>query len=254
MTTAVATLALHGVTKRFGGVTAVDKVNLSVPTGQIRAVIGPNGAGKTTLLNLITGHLARDEGDVVLQGRPLRKLSPDQVSRAGVARTFQVSGIFPHLTVFQNVQVAWLAAQGRSFDIFSAAGPQGREPSQHLLDRVGLLDQQAKTAGILPHGDKKRLELAMVLASRPVLLLMDEPTAGMAAQEKQSIVPLVERIAREQNLTVVFTEHDMDVVFGIADEITVMHQGAVIAQGGADAIKRNDEVRRVYLGQAFDHA
>mgnify|MGYP001597427781 FL=1 len=134
------------------------------------------------------------------------------------------------------------------------AGPQGREPSERLLDRVGLLDQQAKTAGFLPHGDKKRLELAMVLASTPVLLLMDEPTAGMAAQEKQSIVPLVERIAREQNLTVVFTEHDMDVVFGIADEITVMHQGAVIAEGGAEAIKSNDEVRRVYLGQTFEHA
>jgi branched-chain amino acid transport system ATP-binding protein len=234
--------------KHFGGVQALAGVDLSVPEGDLRAIIGPNGAGKTTLFNLITGDLPHDSGRIFFFGAEISGLQPQDLCRSGVGRTFQITSIFRRLTAFENVQTALLAHHRRHYNIFRSARRMHRDAAMALLDRVGLAEQALKPSGILAHGDQRRLELAIALAGEPRLLLLDEPTAGMAPRERHEIMALVADIAAGTGLTIVFTEHDMDVVFAVARRITVLHQGAVIAGGTPAEVRANPEVQRVYLG------
>jgi branched-chain amino acid transport system ATP-binding protein len=242
-------LRTHGLGKRFGGVHAVNGVNLSVPDGDVRAIIGPNGAGKTTLFNLITGDLSHDTGKIYFAGKEVNGLPPHMLCRRGMGRTFQITSVFRRLTALENVQTALLAHHRRHFNFLARAGRLYRAEALHLLDRVGLHEQAGKPSGMLAHGDQRRLELAIALASTPRLLLLDEPTAGMAPRERHEIMALVGGIAADTGLTVIFTEHDMDVVFAVARRITVLHQGTVLADDVPAAVRANAEVQRVYLGQ-----
>ena len=237
------------LTRSFGSLTAVNGVNFAVAPGELRAIIGPNGAGKTTLFNLITGDIPHDSGQIYLDGESIGGLPPHVLCRRGIGRTFQITSIFRRLTVLENVQTALLSYHRRHLDVLFPAHRLYREPALELLGRVGLREQAARPSGIMAHGDQRRLELAIALASEPRLLMLDEPTAGMAPRERHEIMGLVARIGRETGLTIVFTEHDMDVVFAVAKRITVLHQGAVLAEGPPDEVRANPHVQRVYLGQ-----
>ena len=237
-----------GLRKHFGGVQAVGGVDLAVPRGDVRAIIGPNGAGKTTLFNLITGDLAHDSGAIYFNDADVSGLPPHELCRRGMGRTFQITSIFRRLTALENVQTAFLTHHRRHYNILARAKALYRDETFALLERVGLREQAGKPSGILAHGDQRRLELAIALASAPRLLLLDEPTAGMVPRERHEIMALVASIARETGLTIVFTEHDMDVVFAVAQRITVLHQGAVLAEGPPADVRANADVQRVYLG------
>ena len=242
-------LEVAGVRKAFGGVHAVDDVGFALPEGEIRALIGPNGAGKTTFFNILTGQLAADAGTVRFRGRSIAGLSPWVIWRLGISRTFQITATFATLSVLENVQVARLSHVHRSRGLFRAARRFEVAPAMVLLEQVGLADQCFRPAGVLAYGDLKKLELAIALANDPALLLLDEPTAGMAPAERGALMALTARIARDRALTVLFTEHDMDVVFAIADRIMVLHQGRVIAEDAPAAVRANREVQAVYLGE-----
>ena len=237
------------VRKAFGGVRAVDDVAFVLPRGEIRALIGPNGAGKTTFFNILTGQLAADAGTIRFRGRSLVGLSPWAIWRLGISRTFQITATFASLSVLENVQVARLSHVGRSRALFARADRLEVAPALRLLEHVGLADQRGRPAGVLAYGDLKKLELAIALAGDPMLLLLDEPTAGMAPAERGALMALTTRIARERGLTVLFTEHDMDVVFATADRIMVLHQGRVIADGPPAEVRADREVQAVYLGE-----
>jgi branched-chain amino acid transport system ATP-binding protein len=239
-----------GLRKHFGGVLAVNGVDLTVPEGDVRAIIGPNGAGKTTLFNLITGELRHDSGQIYFQGEEVSGLAPPDLCRRGLGRTFQVTSIFRGLTAVENVQTALLIHRGQQLDILRPARRLHRDEAMALLERVGLGAQAAKPSGILSHGDQRRLELAIALATAPKVLMLDEPTAGMAPRERHELMALVAGIAGAAHLTIIFTEHDMDVVFAVARRITVLHQGAIIAEGAPPEVRDNPEVQRVYLGSA----
>ena len=242
-------LELTNLTKRFGGLVAVDNVSLHIKRGEVFALIGPNGAGKTTLFNLITGHLRPDAGSVSFKDREITGIAPHDLCRLGMGRSFQRTNVFPRLTVFQNIQAAFLSHRGRGWNLMARVDSFYREETQALLDSVGLLDKAGEVAGFLSHGNQKQLELGITLALEPEILLLDEPTAGMSAQETRESIRLIERIAHERGLTLLFTEHDMAVVFAIAHRITVLHQGQVIADGAPDDVRRHPDVRRVYLGE-----
>jgi branched-chain amino acid transport system ATP-binding protein len=242
-------LELTGVYKAFGGFQALGGVSLRVGPGEIAAVIGPNGAGKTTLFNVITGHLTPDAGQVRFKDREITGRPPHAICRLGLARSFQRTNIFPRLSVFENVQVAVLSHQGRTQEMWSRARDIGRERTTAILEDVGLVARAAEPSGSLSYGDQKQLEMGIALALDPEMLLLDEPTAGMSPQETRSSMAMVARIARERRLTLLFTEHDMSVVFSIAQTIRVLHQGRIIAEGPPDDVRRNDEVKRVYLGK-----
>jgi len=241
-------LEVRGLTKSFAGFFAVTEVNLVVGQGQIAAVIGPNGAGKSTLFNLITGHLEPTAGQVLVHGRDVTGVPPHRICRMGMGRSFQRTNIFPKLTVFENVQAALLAHSGRGRNFWSRSDALCRDESETLLASIGLADQAEMIAGTLSYGNQKQLELGIALASDPKLLLLDEPTAGMSASETHEAIALLERIAKERGLTLLFTEHDMAVVFSIAQKVAVMHQGRIIAEGSPAAVRADPEVRRVYLG------
>jgi len=242
-------LEVRDLVKVFDGFVAVGGVSLDAPTGSIGAIIGPNGAGKTTLFNLITGHLRPDRGHVKLDGRDVTGIAPHDLCRLGVGRSFQRTNIFPRLTVFQNVQAAFLSHRGRGGNVMTPVEQLYREETEALLAAVGLLDKAGEVAGFLSHGNQKQIELGIALALEPAILLLDEPTAGMSAQETRESIHLIERIGRERGLTLLFTEHDMEVVFSISERITVLHQGRVIANGTPDEVRRDEAVRRVYLGE-----
>jgi branched-chain amino acid transport system ATP-binding protein len=245
-------LEVRDVWKAFGGLQAVAGVSLALSRGEVRALIGPNGAGKTTLLNLLTGQLSCDSGVVLFKGNPLTGLPPERIWRRGVSRTFQITATFGSLTVLENVQVAILSHKGRSRDLFSRAERLMREPAMGLLEMVGLEDQADKVCAALAFGDLKRLELCIALANGPELLVLDEPTAGMAPQERMDLMALAARIVRDRGVTLLFTEHDMDVVFAAAERISVMHQGRLIAEGPPHAVRSDPRVQEVYLGGAAD--
>ena len=234
--------------KSFGGVRAVDDVSLALPAGEIRALIGPNGAGKTTLFNILTGQLPADEGTVRFRGRPIDGLRPWEIWRRGIGRTFQITATFATLTVLENVQVARLSHAGQSRVLVRPAHAFEVAAATALLEQVGLAEQRLRPAGVLAYGDLKKLELAIALAHDPTLLLLDEPTAGMAPAERGALMALTAGIARARGLTVLFTEHDMDVVFAIADRIMVLHQGRLLAEGPPDEVRAHREVQAVYLG------
>ncbi len=212
------------------------------------AIIGPNGAGKSTLFNLITGHLRADAGSVRLAGRDITGIAPHRLGALGVGRSFQRTNIFPQLSVFENVQAALIAHRGRGRDLWSRAAGLYRAEAEALLADVNLSHKAGQPAATLSHGNQKQLELGIALAGQPTLLLLDEPTAGMSAVETRESMQLLRRIAGERGLTLLFTEHDMEMVFATADRIVVLHQGRVLAADTPAAIRGNDEVRRVYLG------
>jgi branched-chain amino acid transport system ATP-binding protein len=242
-------LEVRNVWRAFDGFQAVAGVSLSVSRGQIAAIIGPNGAGKTTFFNLITGHLRPDRGAVLLEGRDITGLPPHDVCRLGMGRSFQRTNIFPRLTVFQNVQAAFISHRRRGLDLFGRVEPLYRDETEALLASLDLLDRAGEMSGFLSHGAQKQLELGIALASEPRLLLLDEPTAGMSAVETRDTIRLISRLAAERELTLLFTEHDMEVVFSIAQKLTVLHQGRVIAEGAPAEVRGDPEVRRVYLGE-----
>jgi branched-chain amino acid transport system ATP-binding protein len=242
-------LELARIYKAFGGFQALGGVSLRVEPGEIAAVIGPNGAGKTTLFNVITGHLTPDAGQVRFKGHEITGRPPHAICRLGLARSFQRTNIFPRLSVFENVQVAVLSHQGRTQEMWSRARDIGRERTTAILEDVGLIARAEEPSGSLSYGDQKQLEMGIALALDPEMLLLDEPTAGMSPQETRSSMAMVARIARERRLTLLFTEHDMSVVFSIAQTVRVLHQGQIIAEGAPDDVRRNDEVKRVYLGK-----
>ena len=242
-------LEVLAISKAFDGFQAVDGVSLGVGRGQVAAIIGPNGAGKTTVFNLITGHLHPDAGRVRLNDRDITDLAPHDICRLGMGRSFQRTNIFPRLTVFENIQAALISHHRRGLDLLSRAQGLYRDHAESLLASIGLLDKADEVSAFLSHGNQKQLELGIALASEPELLLLDEPTAGMSATETRETIRLIERITRDRGLTLLFTEHDMEVVFSIAQKITVLHQGRMIAEGTAAEVRRDPEVRRVYLGE-----
>jgi branched-chain amino acid transport system ATP-binding protein len=242
-------LETRGLSKSFGGVRAVSSVDLAMPKGEIRALIGPNGAGKTTFFNMLTGQLRADAGSVLFKGQRLSGLPPYAVWRRGVSRTFQITATFATLSALDNVRVARLSHAGKTYSLLEAAARLQADEARALLDQVGLVDQADRVAAVLAYGDLKKLELAVALANDPEVLLLDEPTAGMAPAERGALMALTERIARARGLTVLFTEHDMDVVFAVADRIMVLHQGRVIAEGRPAEVRADAQVQRVYLGE-----
>jgi branched-chain amino acid transport system ATP-binding protein len=242
-------LETRGLSKSFGGVQAVAGVDLVMPKGEIRALIGPNGAGKTTFFNMLTGQLRADAGEVRFKGERLSGLPPYAVWRRGVSRTFQITATFATLTALDNVRVARLSDRGKTYSLLEPASRLQSDEARALLEQVGMGEQSDRLAAVLAYGDLKKLELAVALANDPEVLLLDEPTAGMAPAERGALMALTRGIARERQLTVLFTEHDMDVVFSIADRIMVLHQGRVIAEGAPAHVRADPEVQRVYLGE-----
>ena len=243
-------LRVEEVHKSFGDFKAVNGAHLTVEEGQMVAVIGPNGAGKTTLFNLITGQLQPDQGRILFRGQEIGGLPPYEICRRGIARSFQIVNIFPRLTVFENVQVAVLSHQGRSFTLFEPARSLAVEETYRILERVGLVDKAEHVAGSLSHGDQKVLEIAMALGSEPELLILDEPTAGMSPEETAATLALIRQLAETQGVTILFCEHDMEVVFSVAQSIMVMHQGRTLIQGAPEEVREHPEVQEAYLGGA----
>jgi len=243
-------LHVRSLVKRFGGLAALGGVDLTVEAGEFRAIIGPNGAGKSTFFNTLTGLLRPNSGRISFEGRDITGEPPHRVARRGMARTFQITSVFPELSALENVQVALLAHARRSWSLWPRARTLHAERSRELLALVGVAADPAKPAGTLSHGDQKRLELAIALAAQPRLLLLDEPTAGMTAPERLEAIQLVHRIARELALSCIFTEHDMAVVFAVANRITVMHQGRVLAEGTPAEVRARPDVQQIYLGEA----
>ena len=227
---------------------AVDGANLHVGPGDLVAVIGPNGAGKTTLFNLITGHLKPNQGRILFKDQDITRLAAHEICRRGVARSFQIANIFPRLSVFRNVQVSVLSQKKLSRTLFRPAQSLVVEETHRILDSVGLSDKKLDVAGSLSHGDKRILEIAIALGNEPVLLILDEPTAGMSPDETASTMALVNRLAREQGLTILFCEHDMEVVFNVATSIMVMQHGHTIIQGMPEEVRQNATVQEAYLG------
>ena len=243
-------LAVGGLSKAYGGVRALHEVSFSVAAGELVAMIGPNGAGKTTCFNIINGQVEPDSGDVRFEGRSLAGEQPRRIWRLGVGRTFQIAATFGSMTARENVQTALLSHRGLTRSFSGSAGEILLEETDALLGRVGLDDQKERPSAELAYGDVKRLELAMAIANRPRLLLMDEPTAGMAPEEREALMALAADLARREKLAVLFTEHDVEVVFGYADRVVVLHQGELIASGAPEEVRADPRVREVYLGDA----
>ncbi len=243
-------LRVEGIHKSFDDFKAVNGAKLTVDKGELVAVIGPNGAGKTTLFNLISGQLKPDRGKVIFNEADMSKLPTHEICRRGIARSFQIANIFQRLSVFRNVQVSVLSQQGKSSNLFRPAQNMAMEQTNNILESVGLLDKGAHIAGSLSYGDQRILEIAIALGNEPELLILDEPTAGMSPEETTSTMNLVKRLAEERGLTILFCEHDMDVVFDVAQNIMVMHHGNTIIQAEPEAVRKNDAVQEAYLGEA----
>jgi branched-chain amino acid transport system ATP-binding protein len=248
MMTAAPVLDVRGLSKSFGGVRAVDDVHFAVAAGELLALIGPNGAGKSTCFNMLNGQLRPDAGAVTLNGRSILGLPPRRVWRLGVGRTFQITATFVSMTVRENVQMALLSHHRRIRSVLARARDLYVAEADVLLERVAMHDQAERVCGVLAYGDLKRVELAVALANDPRLLLMDEPTAGMAPKERIQLMELAARLARERGIAVLFTEHDMDVVFGHADRVIVLDRGKLIAQGTPAQVRADPQVQAVYLG------
>ncbi|MEW6670095.1 MAG: ABC transporter ATP-binding protein [Thermodesulfobacteriota bacterium] len=243
-------LEVIDIHKSFGDFKAVTGANLKVGAGEIVAVIGPNGAGKTTLFNLITGQLKPDRGNVRFKGEDITRLPPYRICRKGIARSFQITNIFPRLTVFRNVQVAVLSQQRKSTVLFRPAQLFAVEETRAILKTVGLLGRAGDVAGSLSHGDRKTLELAVTLGNRPELIVLDEPTAGMSPEETGATIALIRQLAADRGLTILFCEHDMKMVFTVARSIMVMHQGQTLIQDAPAAVRENLKVQQAYLGSS----
>ena len=243
-------LETEGLGRSFGALQAVAGVRLAVEPGELRAVIGPNGAGKTTLFHLISGMLAPTSGRITFRGTDVTRLGAPPRCRLGISRTFQITSIFPELSVLENVRIAVQLKGGGNFRLLGGRGVLTRSEmrARESLAFLGLADRAGQLAATLPHGDQRLLEIAMALAQEPELLLLDEPTQGLSAEDTSSTVALVRQIARERKLTIILVEHDMDVVFDLADRVSVLHFGQVIADGTPDEIRANADVQAAYLG------
>jgi branched-chain amino acid transport system ATP-binding protein len=241
-------LSVKNLRKAFGGVQAVGGVSFDIAAGELLALIGPNGAGKTTCFNLVNGQLDADAGEVRLLDRPITGLKPRQIWHLGVGRTFQITATFASMSVRENVQMVLLSHHRRLGAIFARASKTYSAEAMALLQKVGMADQAERPCGVLAYGDLKRVELAVALANNPRLLLMDEPTAGMAPEERTELMELTARLAKADGIAVLFTEHDMGVVFEHADRIIVLDRGIIIAEGAPDEVRANPRVQQVYLG------
>jgi branched-chain amino acid transport system ATP-binding protein len=245
-------LHISGLNKSFGGVRAARNVSLDVMPGAFHAIIGPNGAGKSTLFNLISGFDQPDSGRIFLNGDDITGQKPHRLFHAGLSRTFQITSIFAELTVLENLQFALLSHDRRLLEGIRPAKIEQLEKCAHLLELVSLGGDRKCKASTLSHGDQKKLELAVALAGSPRLLLLDEPTAGMAVNERLESIRTVHRLARQLGLTVLFTEHDMQVVFSVSDRISVLHQGAIVADDRPAEIRRSPQVQQIYLGESIE--
>jgi len=241
-------LSIRALSKAFGGVHAVREIGFDVKRGEFLAMIGPNGAGKSTCFNMINGQLAPDSGEIWFEHRNIAGLKPREIWRLGVGRTFQVAATFHSMTVVENVQMALISHAGELYGLWRPAAARHRERALDLLQQVGMREAADRPSRELAYGDVKRVELAIALANEPRLLLMDEPTAGMGARERHDLIKLVKRLVVERGISVLFTEHSMDVVFAFADRIIVLARGRLIADGPAAAIRENPKVQEVYFG------
>lgn len=247
-------LSVRNLSKVFGGVQAVDDVSLDVRARERVALIGPNGAGKTTFYNMLSGRMQPSGGKVVFEGHDVTGLPPHRITRLGISRSFQITNIFSELTARQNVAVALTALHGKGLQLFRLAS---RDKAMHdeagqILEQLGLGALAETRAGTLSYGDKRLLEMAIVLATRPRLVLLDEPTAGMTPEETRQVTRLVQGLAASGNYTFLITEHDMSVVFDLADRIVVMHRGRLLAQGTPEEVRHDRAVREAYLGEEAD--
>jgi branched-chain amino acid transport system ATP-binding protein len=241
-------LTLKSVSKSFGGVRAVDDVSFAIRQGEFLAMIGPNGAGKSTCFGMINGQLSPDAGDILIGDDNITGLAPRDIWRLGVGRTFQVAATFGSMTVIENVQMALISHAREIYRFWRPAASLHRAHALELLAQVGMQEAADRPCRELAYGDVKRVELAVALANNPRLLLMDEPTAGMAEQERHALIELVKGLVVERGISVLFTEHSMDVVFAFADRIIVLARGKLIADGDAAAIRDNAQVQEVYFG------
>ncbi len=240
--------------KQFGGLVAVADVSLRVREGSLHSIIGPNGAGKTTLFNLLSGALKPTTGRVVLRGRDITGLPPYRMAHLGIGRSYQITNIFPNLTVLENVRLAAQAMGHDNWKFWRAASAfqEYEARAREIIERVGLQDKMRAPANTLAHGDKRKLELEILLAQDPEVLLLDEPTAGMASEQVPELMKLIAEIRARGNKTIVLVEHNMDIVMNVSDEITVMHLGNVLAEGTAKEIAANQVVQKAYLGELYN--
>ena len=243
-------LQVADLEKAFNGFKAVGGVSFSIAKGEICSLIGPNGAGKSTLFNLITGHLNADKGKVIFDGTDISRMRAYKICRLGLGRSFQRINIFPKLTVWENIQSAVLAHKGKSLSLFSSVQNLFQEETEDILKKVDLQEYRNEPSGSIAYGYQKQLELGIALASDPKMLLLDEPTAGMSAKETKATIELIAKIVKDEGLTLLFTEHDMSVVFSISERILILHQGKLIAEGLPEEVRENPEVQKIYFGEA----
>ena len=241
-------LSVSGLSKSFGGLKAVDDVSFDLAAGELLALLGPNGAGKSTCFNMVNGQLQPSAGSIRLDGEELVGRRPRDIWRMGVGRTFQIAATFNSMTVLENVQMALISRDRKLFGLWTPAASRYVDEAMDLLEQVGMSADAQRACGVLAYGDVKRVELAIALANQPKLLLMDEPTAGMAPKERNELMALTKRLVTERNIGVLFTEHSMDVVFAYADRMIVLARGKLIAAGSGDAIRNDARVQEVYFG------
>ncbi|MFH1974187.1 MAG: ABC transporter ATP-binding protein [Pseudomonadota bacterium] len=241
-------LLVENLQKAFDGFVAVSDAQLRVEKGEVVAVIGPNGAGKTTLFNLITGQLEADSGRIIFKDENLVGMPPHEICRRGISRSFQIVNIFSRLTVFENVRVAVMSYNKSTFNLFSRAKDIAVSETEDILKSVGLFGKAGRISGSLSHGDQKVLEMAVALGNRPELLILDEPTAGMSPEETRNTLELMKLLSRDRGITILFCEHDMELVFSVANRIMVMQHGRTIIQGEPDAVRNDSQVQEAYLG------
>lgn len=242
-------LEVTGLNKHFGGIHVTQNINFTMQEGEQSAIIGPNGAGKSTFFNLLTGYHKPDGGKVVFDGRDITNQAPHVIARVGISRAFQISNIFPRLTVLENVRSAVHSHAHVTMKMFASADRIGVKETHKVLSLCGLDEKANNIASTLAQGDKKKLELAIALAGKPKLLLLDEPTAGMSLEETQETMKLVDRLNRELGLTVLFTEHDMAVVFNHANRVVLLHRGEIIIEGSPEQVRDNKTAQQIYLGE-----
>ena len=242
-------LEIKSASKDFGGLRAVDRVNLTLQPGVVTSLIGANGAGKTTLFNCITGQLTASSGDIIFRGKSITQMTPHAISRLGISRSFQITNIFPQFSVFDNIRTAIISRIGKSVSPFGKARSLVADEVLEILETVGLAEQADSLASTLSYGDQRIMEVAIALASRPQLLLLDEPTAGMSPEETHAMVNLVKKLSQKEHLTILLVEHDMEVIFSVSKMIAVLHEGRLVAFDTPDKIRENEDVQNFYLGK-----
>jgi len=241
-------LQIKSLNKSFDGFKAVNNASLDVQKGEIVAVIGPNGAGKTTLFNLITGVLKPDSGEVLFKDENITGLPPHEICKKRISRSFQVVNVFNRLSIFENTQISILSREKKTWNLFTPSSKLAVDETNELLRNVGLYEKKDRISGALSHGDRKVLEIAMALGGNPEFLILDEPTAGMSPEETTRCIDLIQNLREKFGLTILFCEHDMEIVFGIASRIMVMVRGATIIQGTCEEVRCNEAVQDAYLG------